>query len=130
MELNIVEKEQEQEQEQELEQDNMFYNTFTDIENTYLIDEQDLAYYIHSQSYGGFNELYYDKNYTVGELKRIYDYYKLEGIKGLRKTDLIHSILMFEQDITNQTIVKRRHQLWSYLYELKQDSFMKRYVIF
>lgn len=102
----------------------------TNAENTYLTNEESLAYYVNAELYGGFNELYYDKNYTVGEVKRIYDYYKLEGIKGLKKTDLIHSILMFEQDITNELIVKRRHQLWSYLYELKLDPFMKRYVIY
>lgn len=125
MELNIIEQDTTNEYEYEYEGFNC------DSENTCLTDEKNLAYYIAAEYiYGGFNELYYDKNYTVGEIRRIYDYYKLEGIKGLKKTDLIHSILMFEQDITNQTIVKRRHQLWSYLYELKMDPFMKKYVIY
>ena len=126
MELNIIENDNEQTEH--------IYEDFefdTNAENTYLTDDKNLAYYaIAEVIYGGFNELYYNKNYTVGEIKRIYDYYKLHEIKGLKKTDLIHAIIIFEQDITNSKIVKRRHQLWSYLYELKQDPFMKRYVIY
>lgn len=129
MELNIVEKNTEQDIENVVV--NEYHDFICDYENTYLIDEKNLAYYTNAELiYGGFNELYYDKNYTVGELRRIYDYYKLEGVKGMKKTDLIHSILMYEQDFTNEQIVKRRHQLWSYLYELKQDTFMRKYVIY
>ena len=129
MELNIVEKNTEQDIENVVV--NEYHDFICDYENTYLIDEKNLAYYTNAELiYGGFNELYYDKNYTVGELRRIYDYYKLEGVKGMKKTDLIHSILMYEQDFTNEQIVKRRHQFWSYLYELKQDTFMRKYVIY
>ena len=129
MELNIVEKDTEQDTDNVVV--NEYHDFICDYENTYLIDEKNLAYYTNAELiYGGFNELYYDKNYTVGELRRIYDYYKLEGVKGMKKTDLIHAIIIFEQDFTNSKIVKRRHQLWSYLYELKQDTFMRKYVIY
>jgi hypothetical protein len=83
--------------------------------------------------YGEMLELYYDEHYLVNDLLRICDYYGLlKTIKSLKckKQEIIDIIVMYEKDENNKEIVERRHQLWSYINELKNDKYMKQFIAF
>jgi hypothetical protein len=83
--------------------------------------------------YGEMLELYYDEHYLVNDLLRICDYYSLlKTIKSLKckKQEIIDTIVMYEKDDNNKEIVERRHQLWSYIIELKNDKYMKQFIAF
>ena len=74
--------------------------------------------------------LNYKLNYTVKELTKICEYYKIDKLtKQTNKDDLIRQIVIFESDDTNNDCVARRQTLWFYLNELKTDKYMKKYVI-
>ena len=84
--------------------------------------------------YGEMLVLYYDEQYVVADLLRICDYYGL--LKLVKKTlkckkqDIIDIIVLFETNKENEAIVKKRHQLWSYIMELKADKYMKQFIAF
>jgi len=83
------------------------------------------------------NELYvgyinYELNYTVKQLILICDYYGIG--KDLRnnkcnKTDILHTLIIYENNIENIERVNKRKQLWHYINELKNDKFMKKYIL-
>lgn len=70
----------------------------------------------------------YDINYTTKELYLICDYYEITN-KRLKKMDLINLILFFENNPDNYEIVEKRQQFWFYMKELKEDKFMKKFII-
>ena len=83
--------------------------------------------------YGEMLVLYYDEQYVVADLLRICDYYGLlKTIKSLKckKQEIIDTIVYFETNKENETIVNKRHQLWSYIMELKADKYMKQFIAF
>jgi hypothetical protein len=72
---------------------------------------------------------------NLKQLQRIRDYYdhmtKVDipkSKKYTKKDDIIDYILEFESNITNIDIVIRRHQLWKYINELKEDKYMKQFI--
>lgn len=76
--------------------------------------------------------LNYEVNYNVKQLLLICEYYKIA--KELRankcnKTDIINYIVLFENDPDNFEIMLKRKQLWFYINEIKNDKFMKKYVL-
>jgi hypothetical protein len=77
---------------------------------------------------------YYNEKYNVKELLNICDYYglvkelKLNGCT--KKRDIVNFLIMYEMDPSNSEIVIRRQNLWFYISELKNDRFMKKYVLF
>jgi hypothetical protein len=76
--------------------------------------------------------LYYMENYTVKDLILICDYYGFsKEIKAnkLSKELIIQCLVDWELDMKNYKIVKKRQQLWHYINELKNDKFMKKYVL-
>lgn len=76
--------------------------------------------------------LNYSLNYTVKELTKICEYYRIDKMvkkQKLNKEDIINIVVSFERDFTNNETVTRRQLLWHCMYELKNDSFMKKYVI-
>ncbi len=73
-------------------------------------------------------QLYYTENYTLKDLNKMCDYYKIDKRKK-RKDDLIEDIIIFENSPDNINIVKNRKKLWSYIEELKNDTYFKKYVI-
>ena len=76
--------------------------------------------------------VYYELNYNVKQLLLICDYYKIGKelrINKSNKTDIIHSLVLFEDNTNNFEIVLKRKQLWFYISELKNDKFMKKYVL-
>ena len=75
------------------------------------------------------NEINYATNYTRKELERIADYYEISKRKK-RKDDIIQDIVIFEQDPENIELVFRRKKLWSYMAEIKDDKYLRKFLIF
>ena len=76
--------------------------------------------------------LHYDTNYTTKQLLIICDYYGLlkeVKINKFKKPDIISLLLDFEENMSNSLIVYKRKQLWYFMEELKNDKFMKKYIL-
>ena len=74
----------------------------------------------------------YQINYTVKELMIICDYYNISKevkINKYNKDDLIAFLVNFEIDPINEDIVFKRQNMWFYMNELKNDKFMKKFVL-
>ena len=70
----------------------------------------------------------YEENYTKKELERIMDYYNLNKRKK-RKNECIDDIVLFELNNINDEIVQRRKLLWFYIEEIKNDNYLKKFLI-
>ena len=69
---------------------------------------------------------------TVNQLLKICEYYNLlknVKIAKYKKSEIVNAIKLFEIDINNSLIVMKRKKLWNYMYELTNDTMMKKYVI-
>lgn len=76
--------------------------------------------------------IHYDINYTVKQLFLICEYYGIAKdlrITKCNKTDILNTLIIYENNIENIEIVKKRKNLWHYMTELKNDKFMKKYVL-
>ena len=76
--------------------------------------------------------IHYDINYTVKQLFLICEYYGIAKdlrITKCNKTDILNTLIIYENNIENIDIVKKRKNLWHYMTELKNDKFMKKYVL-
>jgi hypothetical protein len=74
----------------------------------------------------------YNENFTVKELLVICEYYGfLKEIKTNKcnKDQIIEILVNFENDPINNEIVFKRQNLWFYINELKNDKFMKKYIL-
>ena len=74
----------------------------------------------------------YDMNYNVKQLLMICDYYGLSKevkINKLKKQEIISFLLDFEENSENTLLVYKRKQLWYFMSELKNDKFMKKYIL-
>ena len=74
----------------------------------------------------------YHENFTVKELIIICDYYGFaKEIKNNKynKEEIIHFLVEFENNHMNNLIVSKRQNLWFYINELKNDKFMKKYLL-
>jgi hypothetical protein len=74
----------------------------------------------------------YHENYTVKELLLICEYYGFaKDLKNnkFNKDQIIEYLVTFESDIANTDIVFRRQNMWFYINELKNDKFMKKFVL-
>jgi len=74
----------------------------------------------------------YDTNYNVKQLLTIFDYYGLlkeVKLNKFKKPELILFLLDFEENMENSFIVYKRKQLWHFVEELKNDKFMKKYIL-
>lgn len=76
--------------------------------------------------------LNYNENFTVKELLLICDYYgfakELKNSK-CNKEQIIDILVSFESEPINDDIVNKRQTLWFYIGQLKNDKFMKKYVL-
>jgi hypothetical protein len=74
----------------------------------------------------------YNENFTVKELLLICDYYgfgkELKSNK-CNKEQIIEILVSFESDLNNSDIVFKRQNMWFYMSELKNDKFMKKYLL-
>ena len=94
-----------------------FQDKMTDLNNQGIIEVMHVDYKI---------------NYTVKELLLICEYYGLAKelkIQKCCKDIIIHVLVDFESDPLNNTIVLRRQEMWRYINILKNDKFMKKYVL-
>ena len=76
--------------------------------------------------------LYYEMNYNVKQLLLICDYYKIARdlrVNKCNKMEIINTLVLFENNEENIELVLKRKQLWFYINELKNDKFMKKYVL-
>jgi hypothetical protein len=74
----------------------------------------------------------YKLNYTVKELLLICEYYGIAKELKVHKCckDIIIQFLVdFESITSNNTIVLRRQEMWRCINILKNDKFMKKYVL-
>ena len=74
----------------------------------------------------------YNINYTVKQLLQICDYYNiLKEVKMTKcnKEEIINTIVLFESSPDNYNISCRRKQCWFYMNELKNDKFMKKFIL-
>ena len=78
------------------------------------------------------NIINYNENYTVKDLQLICDYYgfskELKANK-CNKEQIIQFLVDFELNPNNTAIVFKRQKMWFYINELKNDKFMKKYVL-
>ena len=74
-------------------------------------------------------QINYSTNYTKKELEKIADYYEIP--KRRKKKDiLIEEILIFEFEPENVCEVYQRKKLWGYIKELKEDKYLRQFIIF
>ena len=71
----------------------------------------------------------YELNYTMKELGFIYEYYGLGKVTKLKKIEVIQNIVFYENIPENIDMVERRKLMWEYMRELKEDPFLKKYII-
>jgi len=74
----------------------------------------------------------YNENFTVKELLLICEYYgfaKDVRINKFNKEQIIDFLVSFESDTNNSDIVFKRQNMWFYMNELKNDKFMKKFVL-
>jgi hypothetical protein len=101
------------------------------------IDINELLIQINSET--GYNDdiilpqiVHYNENYTVKELIVICDYYgfsKEIKTNKCNKEQIIEILVNFENDNANNEIVFKRQTLWFYINELKEDKFMKKFIL-
>ena len=110
-----------EELENELEEEINIENLMAEIYNSQLNDSLVVSKMIN-----------YQENFTVKELLIICDYYGLS--KELKqhkcnKDQIIEILVSFESDTNNSDITFKRQNLWFYMNELKNDKFMKKYLL-
>jgi hypothetical protein len=74
----------------------------------------------------------YNENHTVKEVLQICEYYGIaKELKANKcsKHVIVHFLVDFESKPINTEIVFKRQNLWFYMNELKNDKFMKKYVL-
>jgi|LauGreSBDMM110SN_4_FD.fasta_scaffold145801_2 hypothetical protein len=99
------------------------------FENT--ADEADADYVLNNDLMIPYM-MHYSDNFTIKELFLICDYYGIsKELKANKCTkDLIVQFLVeFETNPDNNDIVFKRQNMWFYMNELKNDKFMKKYVL-
>lgn len=110
-------------QEIEQENENNFHidKLMAEIENIDLNDELTIPQMIN-----------YNENYNVKELLLICEYYgfakELKNNK-YNKEQIISFLVSFESDVNNSDIVFKRQNMWFYINELKNDKFMKKFIL-
>jgi hypothetical protein len=78
-----------------------------------------------------FDYLNYTNN-TVKELMLICEFYNIAKelkAKKANKETIINAIQIYENDDANYEMVAKRHNFWFYMNELKNDKFMKKFVL-
>jgi len=111
----------ENENEKESEEEINIEDLMAQFENTELNDELILPIMIN-----------YNENYTVKELLIICEYYGFaKDLKANKynKEQIINFLVTFEADPNNSDIVFKRQNMWFYINELKNDKFMKKFVL-
>lgn len=77
--------------------------------------------------------IHYKENFTVKDLLLICEYYGVaKELKSQKcnKDEIIQFLVFYESNPANSDIVFKRQNMWFYINELKNDKFMKKYVLF
>ena len=74
-------------------------------------------------------QLDYDSNYTKKDLVKIAEYYEI-SVRKKNKKDIIQDIVEYETNPENTIMVQRRKELWFYISEIQEDSYLSKYLIF
>jgi hypothetical protein len=96
------------------------------------IDDSSSDYNFNTETLLTVKLIDYDTNYSVKQLLLICDYYGLlkeVKMNKFKKQELILFLLDFEENMENSLIVYKRKQLWYFMDELKNDKFMKKYIL-
>ena len=102
---------------------NVTYNELVEIVNRAEMTESDqMADFVAL-------EINYQTNYTRKQLNRIAEYYQISKRKK-KKHELIQDIVLYEKNPENIEIVFKRKKLWAYMQEIKNDSFLSKFLIF
>jgi hypothetical protein len=75
---------------------------------------------------------HYNINFTIKQLLVVCDYYGLSKMLKSNKNNkeyIVNALVLFEKDYANQDIVFKRRNMWYFMAELKNDKFMKKYII-
>jgi len=70
----------------------------------------------------------YQINFTLRQLTQICDFYEIQKTKK-NKDELIKLLVDFETRPENFDVVSRRKLLWFYMDEIKNDKYMKKFVL-
>jgi len=76
--------------------------------------------------------LNYNENFTVKDLLLICEFYGFaKNIKNSKftKEQIIDFLVHYESEPNNNDIVNKRQAMWFYITQLKNDKFMKKYVL-
>jgi hypothetical protein len=97
------------------------------------IEEKEKKYDPGKYENENFTAIYYlleeeYNQFTKKELERICDYYKISKRKK-KKSDLIQDIIIFEQDELNTEIANKRNELWYCIEQIKNDNYLKKFLI-
>ena len=98
-------------------------NEITNLINYIETDKNEVSIYL---------TVNYKENYTVKELLLICEYYGFaKDLKNNKcnKDEIIEFLVIYETNINNVDIVSKRQNMWNYMNELKNDKFMKKYVV-
>ena len=74
-------------------------------------------------------ELDYETNYIKKDLIKIAEYYDI-SIRKKNKKEIITDIVEYETNSENTIMVERRKELWFYITEIQEDSYLSKYLIF
>ena len=74
-------------------------------------------------------EINYDTNFTKKELEKILDYYEIPKQRK-KKAQIIEEIILYEKNNENIYTVLQRKKLWGYIKELKEDTYLRQFIIF
>ena len=109
-----------------------FNNGNEENKNINIFDYQDIIYNNLATDYQLSKEIDYEMNYTVNQLLLICEYYDLVKewkLKKCNKQTIIQILVNFENNTDNIEIVSKRKLFWRFMDELKNDKFMKRFII-
>ena len=127
--LNIIfsMKEKEKKEEVEVNEEALYEEILGSVDTiTECIEEED---YLSELGDYMAQQIHYSTNYTKKELEKIADYYEIP--KRRKKKDiLIEEILMYEFEPENVCQVFQRKKLWGYIKELKEDKYLRQFIIF
>jgi len=114
-------------------------NDFTNLEFSDILNEIESIEL--KQEYNSHSNMFditmpqilnYNMNFTVKELLLICDYYEFSKVLKANKCNkdvIIHFLVSFENNKQNEDIVLRRKNMWFYVNELKNDKYMKKYIL-
>jgi DNA repair photolyase len=105
----------------------MDMDKFTSNEELYC----ELDYFINKKCYCN-DEIYYNTEHNIKDLIEICKYYGIDKFMKLtkcKKQDIIVAIITFEMDFDNYSLVQKRHKMWAFMTELKNDPKMKKYLL-